>query len=125
MPKTKRTVYLVTDYGGEWENAWEFPYMAFDTVQAANECAEKRKMRNWRDPIQYPESIFDEYCSSRVIGVRLLMDEPTCHNVYLGDCTNGFMCSACGEVMLDADEYFISGSFNYCPGCGRKVVKRK
>lgn len=43
MPKTKRTFYLVTDYGGEYEDAWECPYMAFDNEQDANECAEKRK----------------------------------------------------------------------------------
>lgn len=30
MPKTKRTFYLVTDYGGEYEDTWECPYMAFD-----------------------------------------------------------------------------------------------
>lgn len=39
MPKTKRTIYLVTDFGGAYEDAWEFPYMAFDSEQAAKECA--------------------------------------------------------------------------------------
>ena len=31
--KAKRTVYLVVDYGGEWEDKWDSPYMAFE-----NEC---------------------------------------------------------------------------------------
>lgn len=33
--KAKRTVYLVVDYGGEWEDKWDSPYMAFDNEHDA------------------------------------------------------------------------------------------
>ena len=123
--KVKRTIYLVTDFGGAYEDAWEYPYMAFDNEQAAKECAEKRAKRNVPDSGEYPESMWDEYVSSTVSAITVLMDEPTCENVYVnapGNCDNGFECSACGEIVEDYEGYRITGTFNYCPGCGRKVV---
>ena len=50
--KAKRTIYLVTDCGGKWEDAYEYPYMAFDNEQDANECAEKRKKRNQYESLE-------------------------------------------------------------------------
>lgn len=47
--KAKRTVYLVVDYGGEWEDKWDSPYMAFDNEHDAEVCAEKRCKRNRYD----------------------------------------------------------------------------
>lgn len=51
----------------------------------------------------------------------------SCWNVYddmaYGSCDNGFKCSACGEVVEDAEHYRVSGSWRFCPGCGRMVVK--
>lgn len=126
---TKRTIYLVTDYGGEYEDAWEYPYMAFDNEQAAKECAEKRAMRNTLDPSEYPESMWDEYVSSSVSAITVLVDEPTeqtCKNVYdeteYGACDNGFECSVCGCRVEDEEHYHVSGTWNFCPKCGRKVV---
>lgn len=64
-----------------------------------------------------------------------LIDRPTCCNVYDeiydeiydeyegGRCKNGFKCSECGEIVEDYEGYRITGTFNYCPKCGRKVVE--
>lgn len=42
-PKTrKRAIYLVTDFGGDWEDAWERPVIAFTDEARAEECAAKR-----------------------------------------------------------------------------------
>lgn len=123
--KAKRTVYLVVDYGGEWEDKWDFPYMAFDNEQAANECAEKRTKLLKSDASKRPYYYYD-YDSSEVSIITLLVDEPTCENVYdeseCGACANGFECSVCGCIVEDEEHYHVSGVWNYCPQCGRKVV---
>ena len=120
--KVKRTIYLVTDYGGDWEDAWEHPYMAFDNEQTAKECAEKCTKRDELNGDEYDRRY------SRVIPVAVLMDEPTCENVYSEDpngfCDNGFKCSVCGEIVEDYEWYRVIGTWNYCPKCRRKVVKR-
>lgn len=41
----KRTIWLVTDFGGEWEDAWEYPVIAFTDKAAAEECARVRNER--------------------------------------------------------------------------------
>ncbi|WP_294378430.1 hypothetical protein [uncultured Slackia sp.] len=41
----KRTIWLVTDFGGEWEDAWEYPVIAFTDKAAAEECARVREPR--------------------------------------------------------------------------------
>lgn len=41
----KRAIYLVTDFGGEWEDAWEWPVIAFTDKAAAEECAIVRSER--------------------------------------------------------------------------------
>ena len=55
-----------------------------------------------------------------------LIDRPTCRNVYdeceMHACENGFECSECGEIVEDYEGYRITGTFNYCPKCGREVV---
>lgn len=59
-----------------------------------------------------------------------LIDRPTCCNVYDeiydeyegGRCENGFKCSKCGEIVEDCEGYRVTGTFNYCPKCGREVV---
>lgn len=57
-----------------------------------------------------------------------LIDRGVCYNVYdeneCGACSNGFKCSVCGEVVEDYEGYCVNGTCNFCPGCGRKVVKR-
>ena len=56
-----------------------------------------------------------------------LIDRPTCHNVYdeyeMGACENGFECSVCGNRVEDFEHCCITGTFNYCPKCGREVVR--
>ena len=36
-------------------------------------------------------------------------------------CDNGFLCSVCGCKVEDEEHYRVSGVWNYCPQCGRKV----
>lgn len=117
MPKTKRRVYLVVDRGGVDDNAWLFPYMAFSKVNDAIACSVKRSKRNRRC----------DYSHSGAITIDLLIDEPTCENVYdesvQDSCDNGFKCSVCGCKVENEEHYHVSGTWNFCPGCGRKVVK--
>lgn len=48
-PSTRqRTIYLVTDFGGEREDAWEWPVIAFTDKAAAEECAIVRSERSNR-----------------------------------------------------------------------------
>lgn len=55
------------------------------------------------------------------------IDRGTCRNVYdgeaMGACDNGFECSVCGNRVEDYEHYAVTGEFNYCSKCGRKVVK--
>lgn len=48
-------------------------------------------------------------------------------NVYgdmaYGSCDNGFKCSVCGCKVEDEEHYRVSGVWNFCPQCGRRVVK--
>lgn len=43
----KRAIYLVTDFGGDWEDAWERPAIAFTDKARAEECAAKRETRQY------------------------------------------------------------------------------
>lgn len=55
-------------------------------------------------------------------------DGRTCRNVYeervhpMDQCDNGFMCSECGEAVQDCEHYAVTGTWNYCPACGARVV---
>lgn len=57
-----------------------------------------------------------------------LIDRGECENVYDGSvqdsCDNGFKCSVCGCKVEDEEHYHVSGTWNFCPRCGRVVVKR-
>lgn len=57
-----------------------------------------------------------------------LIDRGECENVYddmaYGSCDNGFLCSACGCKIEDEEHYHVSGTWNFCPGCGRVVVRQ-
>lgn len=54
-------------------------------------------------------------------------EEVECENVYDGSvqdsCDNGFLCSVCGCKVEDEEHYRVGGVWNFCPGCGRRVVK--
>lgn len=56
-----------------------------------------------------------------------LIDRETCRNVYDGDamgaCDNGFECSVCGNRVEDYEGYAVTGEFDYCSKCGRKVER--
>lgn len=45
MSKRKVTLYLVNDCGGEWEDAWTEPDIAFDSKEDAIKCAITREPR--------------------------------------------------------------------------------
>lgn len=40
------------------------------------------------------------------------------------DCSNGWMCSECGDEWSPTDAKMIFG-FNYCPNCGARMVGGK
>lgn len=54
-----------------------------------------------------------------------LIDRGECENVYDGSvqdsCDNGFLCSVCGCKVEDEEHYHVSGVWNFCPQCGRRV----
>lgn len=54
-----------------------------------------------------------------------LIDRETCRNAYDGDamgaCDNGFECSVCRNRVEDYEGYAVTGEFDYCSKCGRKV----
>lgn len=54
-----------------------------------------------------------------------LIDRGKCENVYDGSvqdsCDNGFLCSVCGCRVEDEEHYRVSGTWNFCPGCGMVV----
>lgn len=41
----KVSAWLVSDCGGEWSDAYEFPVRAFTDEKMARECAQKREER--------------------------------------------------------------------------------
>lgn len=45
MSKRKVKLYLVNDCGGEWEEAWNEPVIAFDNQEDATRCAVAREPR--------------------------------------------------------------------------------
>ena len=57
-----------------------------------------------------------------------LIDRGVCENVYdeseCGACSNGFKCSVCGEVVEDYEGYCVDGTWNFCPGCGKRVRQK-
>lgn len=59
--------------------------------------------------------------------VDYVPERETCRNVYneceMGACDNGFECSVCGNRVEDYEHYAVTGEFNYCSKCGRKVER--
>lgn len=49
---TSRSIWVVTDYFGEWEDAWEDVVRAFSTEDEAVECLEKRTKRQQKDTLE-------------------------------------------------------------------------
>ncbi len=54
-----------------------------------------------------------------------LIDRGVCHNGYNKNvqdaCDNGFECSVCGCKVEDEEHYHVSGTWNFCPKCGKRV----
>ena len=74
MSKAKMTVYLVIDHGGELEDRWSAPYMAFADEQAAKECAEKRTRRGFCRRRDEMWCAWSDYTGSTVCSVDVLVD---------------------------------------------------
>ena len=74
MSKTKTTVYLVIDHGGEREDRWSVPYMAFADERAAKECAEKRIKRGFCRRRDETWCAWSYYTGSTVCAVDVLVD---------------------------------------------------
>lgn len=60
-------IWLVTDYGGEWGDKWDWNVRAFSDEVMAKECAERHEMRMKRDMDEY-----DDYCGTAVECVELI-----------------------------------------------------
>ena len=63
--------YVVSDFGGEWEDSWEYPVIAFTDEGRARECAAKRKERRLAQRL---DDDWDDYTGSTVRSVPLVMD---------------------------------------------------
>lgn len=64
-----------------------------------------------------------------MIHIANLIDHGVCYNVYdesaCGSCDNGFKCSVCGCTVEDEEHYHVSGTWNWCPQCGKRVWSMK
>mgnify|MGYP000799773751 CR=1 FL=1 len=58
-----------------------------------------------------------------------LIDRGVYENVYdeseCGACDNGFKCSVCGCKVEDEEHYHVSGTWKFCPQCGKRVWPKK
>lgn len=84
--------------------------------------------RNIADSVEKYSNDFTGYYIPIVERLADLIDRGECENVYddmaYGSCDNGFLCSACGCKVEDEEHYHVSGTWNFCPGCGRVVVRQ-
>lgn len=62
---------------------------------------------------------------SVMLHIAGLIDRGVCYNVYNENaqdaCDNGFKCSVCGCTVEDEEHYHVSGVWNWCPQCGKRV----
>ena len=66
---TSRSIWIVTDYGGEYERHWETVVRAFSTEEEAMKCLEKRVKRQPMEMFGY------DYCSSDVQEITLVEND--------------------------------------------------
>ena len=64
-----RSIWIVTDYGGEYEDHWETVARAFSTEGEAMKCIEKRVKRQPMGTFGY------DYCGSDVQEITLVEKE--------------------------------------------------
>lgn len=85
-----------------------------ETFQCALARITKAPATNWR---------------SVMLHIADLIDRGVCYNVYdeneCGACDNGFKCSVCGCTVEDEEHYHVSGTWNWCPQCGKRVWPKK
>lgn len=63
------TIWVVYDYGGEWEDKWETDVIAYADEEQARECARRRAKRRSGDENS-------DYCGSGVEQVQLVAEIP-------------------------------------------------
>lgn len=68
MALVKSPIYVVYDFGGEWEDAWESDIIAFRTREDAELCAAKRAARR---KAMGGEDVWD-YCGSSIREIPLI-----------------------------------------------------
>lgn len=96
-------------------------------------AANRRKDDLQDDPDYSPfAALYAVFCGVRgfprykdLLHLADLIDRGECENVYdeneCGACDNGFECSVCGCRVEDEEHYHVSGVWNFCPQCGRRV----
>ena len=65
---TSRSIWIVTDYFGEYDDAWDDVVRAFSTEEEARKCLEKRTKRQQKDT-------FEDYLFSDVQEITLVEKE--------------------------------------------------
>ena len=128
--KAKRTVYLVVDYGGEWEDKWDSPYMAFDNEHdaryaprsdaSATGTTEKNGLRHFGTSTASPMS-YRSQCSWMYQPSRPAKTSTTKANA-------AHVPTASSAPLADAGSriarYYVKGTWNFCPKCRRRVVAK-
>ena len=66
---TSRSIWIVTDYFGEYDDAWDDVVRAFSTEEEARKCLEKRVKRQPMEMFGY------DYCGSDVQEITLVEKE--------------------------------------------------
>lgn len=104
------------------------------TDDERRETVENLRYLSYMNRVRYKEEFYDlldETVMEPDIGyhemndvferIADLIDRGECENE-MGACDNGFECSVCGCRVEDEEHYHVSGTWNFCPQCGRKVV---
>lgn len=65
----QKTIWVVYDYGGEWEDKWETTVIAYTDEEQARECARRRAKRQSGNENS-------DYCGSGVEQVQLVVKMP-------------------------------------------------
>lgn len=116
-----KTIYLVSEYGGEWEDKWETVLYAFDNLAYAERAKSKlqEKIKRICGYADYDEGL--DPCGVNITEISLMEDGsheqahwvPSKHVIGKG----WWECSNCG--------YLDSEDDRYCPGCGYRMIKEK
>lgn len=72
--RTRKVVaWCVMDFGGEWEDAWEYPVRAFTDFEKAQACKSIREHRRVNPGCG--NFFLDDYAGSRIEKIEVVIDE--------------------------------------------------